>query len=80
MYLTFTCLLSFFFFNFIHSQLIFVSDLVIILLIVVYLVLNHLSIFSQLHPFAFGFYIRFGPYFFDCDVFDFKFFIKLIYL
>jgi hypothetical protein len=39
---------KFFFFNFIHSYLIFISDLVIILLITIYLVLNHLFVFEFL--------------------------------
>jgi hypothetical protein len=44
-----------FFFNFIPSKLIFLSDLVIILLIIVYLVLNYFSgYFFQIHPFALG--------------------------
>ena len=44
-YLSFNFLLSYFFFNFIPSQLIFVSNIILILLIIVYLVLNYLPSF-----------------------------------
>jgi len=54
------------------------SDLVLILLIVVYLVLNHLSSFFFQIPFALGFYIRFGSHSFNFDVFSLESFIELI--
>ena len=62
-------------------QLIFVSDLIFIFLIIVYLVLNHLSSFVfQFQPFALDFYIRFGPYSFNYDVVGFESYIELICL
>jgi len=81
-YLSFNYLLSYFFFNFITSQLIFVSNIILILLIIVYLVLNYLSsfFFFQFHPFVLGFYTRLGIHFFNCDVFDLESFIELICL
>jgi hypothetical protein len=58
-----------FFFYFIISHLIFISDLVLIFLIAMYLVLNHLSsFFSNSSPYTW-FYIRFGTHSFNFDVY-----------
>ena len=54
------------------------SNLIIILLIMVYRVLNNLSsFFFQIHPFTLDFYIRSGFHSFNCDVFSFESFIEL---
>ena len=71
------------FFNFIPSHLIFISNLVPILLIAMYLVLNNLSsffFFFQIQPFTLDFYIRYSTHFFNCDVFGLESLIKLICL
>jgi hypothetical protein len=69
------------FFNFISWHLIFIYDLVLILLIEIYLVLNHLlSYFFLFHTFTLDFCIRFYFYSFNYGVFGLESLIKLICL
>jgi hypothetical protein len=69
------------FFRFHPFTLDFYITFCLIVLITMYLVLNHLSSFSfQIHPFTLDFYIKFGSHSFNCDVFGLKSFIELICL
>jgi hypothetical protein len=70
-------------------QFVFLLNLVHVFLITICFILNNLSnliIFFHFIPFEFFLFVRFDPYFFDCDLFLFKmvfkihFFLKFHYL
>jgi hypothetical protein len=59
--------------------LLIISNLILKLLIVIYILF--LVLFFQFHPLEFNFYINFGPYFYNCYLlFPYYFLIEIFYL